>query len=147
MALPAFDASACALQLDDLAGIKVFELSQFLAQQVVDKLAIKALQEPLLLHVTCSSRHLDEGQALRTLAHQCSNQVVEPSGIYCCGFAGDKGFTEPQLNAAALAPLAAQVPADCRYAVSNNRSCEIGLSHHSGVNYQHIALLLEQLSR
>ena len=141
------DASACALQLDDLAGIKVFELSQFLEQQVVDRLTIKPLQEPLLLHVTCSSRHLDQGQALRTLAHQCSNQVVEPSGIYCCGFAGDKGFTEPQLNAAALAPLAAQVPADCRYAVSNNRSCEIGLSHHSGVNYQHIALLLEQLSR
>jgi len=141
------DASACALQLNDLAGLQVLELSDFLQARVADKLALKALDEPLLLHVTCSSRHLDQGKALRALAHQCSHQVVEPTGIYCCGFAGDKGFTEPQLNAAALAPLAAQVPADCRYAVSNNRSCEIGLSHHSGLTYQHIALLLEQLSR
>lgn len=141
------DASACALQFQDLAGLQVLELSDFLQHRVVAKLSLTPLNEPLLLHVTCSSRHLDQGVALRALAHHCSNRVIDPTGIYCCGFAGDKGFTEPQLNAAALAPLAAQVPADCRYAVSNNRSCEIGLSHHSGVNYQHIALLLEQLSR
>ena len=102
-----------------------------------------------MLHVTCSSRHLDQGQSLRALAVQCSTQVIEPEQIQCCGFAGDKGFSQPELNASALAPLAEQVPAHCKHAVSNSRTCEIGLSHHAGkaeLSYRHIAYLLDELS-
>lgn len=144
-----FDASPCALQARDLAGIRSFDLAEYLAQYVANKLILKPLEEPLLLHVTCSSRHLDQGRALRALAHLCSQQVIEPEQIQCCGFAGDKGFTQPELNASALAPLAAQVPAGCRHAVSNSRTCEVGLSHHAGtstIQYRHIAYLLDALN-
>lgn len=144
-----FDASPCALQMASVEGITSYELAAYLHHNVVDKLPLAPLDEPLLLHVTCSSRHLDRGQSLRALAAKCSRQVIEPEHISCCGFAGDKGFTQPELNASALAPLKAQVPADCHHAVSNSRTCEIGLSHHAGtrrVNYHHIAYLLDALS-
>ena len=39
---------------------------------------------------------------LRTLAKTCAETVIEPEGIHCCGFAGDKGMTLPELNASAL---------------------------------------------
>lgn len=144
-----FDASPCALQVRDLEGLHCYELAEFLQQQVASKLQLTPLSVPLMLHVTCSSRHLDQGQSLRALAAQCSTQVIEPEQIQCCGFAGDKGFTQPQLNASALEPLAAQVPQGCSHAVSNSRTCEIGLSHHAGqheLHYHHIAYLLDELS-
>ncbi len=144
-----FDASPCALQAKDLEGIRSYDLAAYLQQHVAKKLALQPLEEPLLLHVTCSSRHLDQGSSLRALAQQCSEQVIEPEQIQCCGFAGDKGFTQPELNASALAPLAEQIPKDCQHAVSNSRTCEVGLSHHVGsdkVQYRHIAYLLDALS-
>ncbi|MGQ4276843.1 FAD-binding and (Fe-S)-binding domain-containing protein [Pseudidiomarina sp. E22-M8] len=140
------DASPCALQLDDCEHITTLELSAFLYQHVVPELALEPINEPLLVHVTCSSRHLDQGTALRNLAQLCSTKVVEPDGIQCCGFAGDKGFTLPELNSTALAPLAEQVPKDCSKGVSTSRTCEIGLTQHSGVAYAHIAFLLDAIS-
>lgn len=140
------DASPCALQIDDCEGIETFELSTFLYQHVAPRLVLEPVNEPLLLHVTCSSRRLDQGLALRNLARLCSTNVVEPDGIQCCGFAGDKGFTLPELNSSALAPLAAQVPEGCSKGLSNSRTCEIGLSQHSGVAYAHIAFLLDAIS-
>lgn len=139
------DASPCALQ-SQMDAVEVVDLSTFLLEHVVPKVQLTPLTQPLMLHVTCSSRHLDGGKALRALAACCSTQVVEPADIQCCGFAGDKGFTCPDLNATALATLAQQVPQGCQLGVSNSRSCEVGLQHHSGIPYQHIAYVLDAIS-
>jgi len=63
-----------------------------------------------------------------------------------CGFAGDKGFNLPELNGNALKTLKQQVPKNCNRGVSNSRSCEIGLTEHSGISYQSILYLLDQQS-
>ena len=76
----------------------------------------------------------------------CAMQVIIPDDITCCGFAGDKGFTKPELNASALAPLKAQVPAGCSEGYSNSRTCEIGLSEHSGIEYRSILYLVDKVS-
>lgn len=141
------DASPCALQAKDVSDFITFELSEYLLSEVVPRLTIAPIDTPVMLHTTCSSTHLDSGKALRALAKLCCNQIIEPEGITCCGFAGDKGLQQPALNAAALAPLKAQVPAQCKRGISNSRTCEIGLSHHSGVAYQHIVYLLDDVSR
>ncbi|WP_335342714.1 FAD-binding and (Fe-S)-binding domain-containing protein [Pseudidiomarina terrestris] len=141
------DASPCALQLSDAKDLKVLELSDFLYRQVAPALDIRPTEEPVMLHVTCSSRRIDGGATLRGLAQLCSEQVIEPDGIQCCGFAGDKGFTLPDLNKHALGPLASQIPSGCKTAISNSRTCEIGLAQHSGLDYQHIAFLLDAISQ
>ena len=70
--------------------------------------------------------------------------MIIPEHIQCCGFAGDKGFTTPELNENALAPLKEQVPKGCVTGYSNSRTCEIGLSHHAGIDYQSIIYLVDK---
>jgi D-lactate dehydrogenase len=84
--------------------------------------------------------------AFTDLAHRLAASVVLPEGILCCGFSGDKGFHRPDLNASALAGLAAQV-AQCGEGYSTSRTCEIGLSLHGGIPYRNILYLLEECSR
>ncbi|RDV26852.1 FAD-binding oxidoreductase [Alteromonas aestuariivivens] len=141
------DASPCARQLQDNEKLKLFEITEFLLTQAVPRLKITPSDEAIMLHITCSSTHMDNGLALRTLAHLCSENVTEAENITCCGFAGDKGFTHPELNAAALASLPAAIPQGCQRGVSNSRTCELGLSHHSGIPYAHILYLLDEVSR
>jgi D-lactate dehydrogenase len=69
--------------------------------------------------------------------------VVQPAEVGCCGWAGDKGFTVPQLNEHALRHLARALPADCRSGYSTSRTCEIGLSERSGRPYRSIVTLVD----
>ncbi|GAB6262334.1 FAD-binding and (Fe-S)-binding domain-containing protein [Photobacterium sp. R1] len=109
-------------------------------------LALKRKQETVMLHITCSSRRMGLEHEMVELAKACASQVVVPEHIQCCGWAGDKGFSTPELNAAALAPLKAQVPDHCTRGFSNSRTCEIGLSHHSGIPYQSILYLVDEVA-
>ncbi len=81
---------------------------------------------------------------MQQLANLCCDNVIIPEHIQCCGFAGDKGFTTPELNENALAPLKTQVPKGCSSGYSNSRTCEIGLSHHAGIDYQSIIYLVDK---
>ncbi|NVK72008.1 MAG: FAD-linked oxidase, partial [Oceanospirillaceae bacterium] len=49
------------------------------------------------------------------------------------------------LNASALKTLAKAVEG-CEVGYSNSRTCEIGLSEHSGIEYQSIVYLVDQLA-
>jgi D-lactate dehydrogenase len=89
---------------------------------------------------------LGEGQALIDIARKCSTNVVVPEDIHCCGFAGDKGFTTPELNDHALRTLQPVVQ-HCTEGVSTSRTCEIGLSSHSGVDYHSLVYLVDRVTR
>lgn len=82
------------------------------------------------------------------LASMCSSKVLVPAEVGCCGFAGDKGFTEPKLNEWGLRKLRPQVEAfGAKTGYSNSRTCEIGLSTNSGIPYKSIVYLVEEHSR
>ncbi|MEE2025267.1 FAD-binding and (Fe-S)-binding domain-containing protein [Alkalimonas mucilaginosa] len=142
------DAAPCALQLQ--AGqpdFELFELAEFLYQKALPALTINKQTEPVVLHVTCSTQRRGSADQLVALTKACAEQVVIPADIDCCGFAGDKGFTLPGLNAHALRTLKQQIPSGCQRGYSNSRTCEIGLTEHSGLPYQSILYLLEEVSR
>ncbi|MNH33046.1 hypothetical protein D3C79_935320 [compost metagenome] len=80
------------------------------------------------------------------LARRCSKQVVVPEGIHCCGFAGDKGFTTPELNAHSLRSLKDAVQY-CSEGISTSRTCEIGLSNHGGIDYHGLVYLVDRVTR
>ncbi len=61
--------------------------------------------------------------------------------------AGDRGFQYPELNASALKHLRAAVQPYCDTGYSNSRTCEIGLSLHSGLYYKSIVYLVDRCSR
>jgi D-lactate dehydrogenase len=126
--------------------LRLYEPVEFIATFLLDRLDITPTRDPIALHITCSARKMNLDSAFATVAGACADHVVVPPGIACCGFAGDRGFSVPQLNASALAGLAAAVDG-CTAGYANSRTCEIGLSHHSGIPYRSIMVLVDQCSR
>ena len=141
------DTSPCSLTLRGKLDprLTIYDSVDFLHDKVLPKLKITPLSEPVALHITCSASQLGQVDKLQRLLSACSNKVIVPEGISCCGFAGDKGFVLPELNASALSGLKQQVGA-CSQGVSTSRTCEIGLSQHSGIEYQHLVYLLDRCS-
>ncbi|MBN6790535.1 FAD-binding oxidoreductase [Pseudomonas fulva] len=143
------DTSPCTLRLvQDLGDTRLdlYDPVRFIRTHLVDRLTFTPQDEPVAVHVTCSTQHLGESQALIDLARRCSTQVVIPEGIHCCGFAGDKGFTTPELNAHALRSLKNAVQY-CGEGISTSRTCEIGLSTHSGIDYHGLVYLVDRVTR
>lgn len=141
------DTSPCNLRLKEVGHqLPIVELTDFCATTLIDKLAITPTDDAIALHVTCSSRKAGIADSLRAVAKACSTKVIEPDNIECCGFAGDKGFTMPELNASALATLPKQVKGKCTHGYSNSRTCEIGLSLNSGIDYKSLIYLLDKVS-
>ena len=144
------DTSPCVMRLKERLStqdndLALFEPVEFIHNFILDRLPLKKQKEPVAVHITCSATRL--GLADKTLAimKACSENVVVPEHITCCGFAGDKGFTTPELNTSALGTLAGQV-SHCEAGYSTSRTCEIGLSEHSGIDYQSIIYLVDECS-
>jgi D-lactate dehydrogenase len=100
-----------------------------------------------MLHITCSSRRMGLEGKLAAVARACARTVVIPENVGCCGFAGDKGFTLPELNDHALRDLPAAIPQGCDQGYSTSRTCEIGLASHAGITYRSLAYLVEKATR
>lgn len=143
------DTSPCTLRLvQELSEtrLNIYDPVKFIREHLLDRLEITPQAQPVAVHVTCSTQHLGEAEALIEIANRCASQVVIPEGIHCCGFAGDKGFTQPQLNAHALRSLKDAVQ-HCDEGISTSRTCEIGLSQHSGIDYHSLVYLVDRVSR
>lgn len=143
------DTSPCALRLLSASNrqqLNIFDSIPFLAEHVLPHLTVKPVDESIAVHLTCSSRKMGVDQHLLRLVKACAQRVTVPEFIGCCGFAGDKGFTTPELNDHALRDLSQQV-SHCDSGVSSSRTCEIGLSSHSGLHYRHAVYLLDRASR
>ncbi len=125
-------------------GLTIYEPVGFVSDVLCNHLKFTQISDAIMLHVTCSSRRMGLADKMQQLANLCSENVIIPEHIHCCGFAGDKGFTTPELNENALAALKSQVPDDCHVGYSNSRTCEIGLSHHAAIDYQSIMYLVDK---
>ena len=97
------------------------------------------------VHATCTTRKMGLVDTLLKVARTCARKAVLPEEIGCCAFAGDKGFTNPELNKWALRKLRARIEeAGATMGYSNSRTCEIGLTHHSGIPYMGIVYLVNR---
>ena len=124
-----------------IASMKLYEPAEFIMTFLKDRLEFHPTDIPVAVHVTCSTRLMGLGDTLVALARLCSTNVTVPEGVGCCGFAGDKGMTHPELNSWALRKLKDQVR-DIPAGYSNSRTCEIGLSNNSGIPYMSIVYLV-----
>lgn len=143
------DASPCLYTMRSKMepGLKLHEPVEFITEYCLPHLDVRPVPETVTVHVSCSSVKMGLSAKFAALARLCATEVVVPRGIHCCGFAGDRGFFYPELNAAALADLRPQLPAVTTSGYCNSRTCEIGLSYHGGVPYQSIIYLVDRASR
>ncbi|SHE31774.1 FAD-binding and (Fe-S)-binding domain-containing protein [Vibrio gazogenes] len=142
------DTSPCVqrLKTELSSTIPLYEPAEFVSRYLLELLTITPTEETIMLHITCSARKMGLEDVMLKLAQACAREVIVPEHIQCCGWAGDKGFTTPELNQAALQPLKSQIPPDCKRGFSHSLTCEIGLSHHSGIPYQSILYLVDEVS-
>lgn len=110
---------------------------------MVPRLTLQPQVDQLAVHVPCSTSKLGAAPKLVALAKQCAGEVTVPD-IACCGFAGDMGFTRPELNANSLKRLKPLLPEGCGCGVSASRTCQIGLSSHGGIPYRSLEALLDE---
>ena len=127
----------------DGLNMRLYEPVEFIQQFVLPRLTLHKLDTVVAVHPTCSTRKMHLEQNLVEVAKACAREVIVPEGVGCCAFAGDKGFTHPELNKWALRNLREQIEkSGATLGFSNSRTCEIGLMQHGGIPYLNIVHLV-----
>ena len=143
------DQSPCLYRMrHTMPGLLLFEPVEFIHNYLLDKLEFQQTDEPITVFPTCSTRKMGLDSMLVKVAKMCSSNVLVPQELACCGFAGDKGFTIPELNEHGLRKLRQQLEkAHVKAGYSNSRTCEIGLNTHGGIPYMSIVYLVDKCTR
>jgi D-lactate dehydrogenase len=131
-----------------LAAMTILDSVAWAHDRLLPKLEIGAKVGSATVHPTCATRHMGLAPHLRSLAGALAEDVYVAPSATCCGFAGDRGISHPELTAAATRPQAEELAGRSFDAhLSNNRTCEIGLSRATGAGYESVLILLERLTR
>ena len=143
-----FDMSPCLFTMKENMGstMKLYEPVEFILEYLLPNLEITPLQEAITVFPVCSMKKMGLEDKLVELAEKCAIKVEVPE-TNCCGFAGDRGFSFPELNKHGLRDLKTQLPEGIRYGYSTSRTCEIGLSLYSGISHQSIVYLVDEVSK
>ncbi len=140
-----FDTSPCAWRMRQVSSNapRPLDIAEFIHDHLLNRLTFHRRAETVALHSTCSTRKMGLQDKLEHITALCAENVVVPPNVSCCGWAGDKGFTTPELSASALRTLRDSLPQDCTEGYSTSRTCEIGLSCHSDRYYRSIVYLVD----
>lgn len=154
------DASACSQYLRNSRHLltpenqakfdqfKIYDSVDFAHDKLLPNLQITRKLNSVVLHPICSLMEMGLQPNLEAIAHACANQVIVPLNANCCGFAGDRGFTFPELTASATHHEAEDLegkPYDAY--ISSNRMCEVGMTRATGKIYRSHIHLLEEATR
>jgi len=143
------DTSPCLYRMRKVmdSRLKLYEPVEFVHTFLLDKLQFTPKNETVAIHPTCSTKKMGLTSLLQEVARLCADKVVLPPDVNCCGFAGDKGFHLPDLNAHGLrkaVPIIERAGAVAGY--SNSRTCEIGCTSQLGIPYMSIMYLVDEVT-
>ncbi len=127
------------------SNLRLYEPVEFISTFLLPQLIIKPLDETITVFPVCSMKKMGLDGDLADLARKCAKEVIVPE-TNCCGFAGDRGFSYPELNEHGLRQIKIQIPETVKNGYSTSRTCEIGLTLHSGISYKSIVYLVDQVS-
>jgi D-lactate dehydrogenase len=140
------DMSPClyTMKINMEPDLKLYEPVEFILEHLQDKLEFKPVEEEVAVFAVCSARKMSLEPSLVQLAGMCASKVTL-TDANCCGFAGDRGFTVPELNQHGLRTLKEQTES-CSSGYSTSRTCEIGLTLHSGKSFKSIVYLVDKVT-
>ncbi|WP_018300066.1 FAD-binding and (Fe-S)-binding domain-containing protein [Fangia hongkongensis] len=139
------DMSSCALEIaKTFYQLKVQDTTEFIYNELAlqKKLhqSIKRYQK-IALHISCSTQHLGQINMLKAIAKELACEVVIPLSLSCCGFAGDRGFSDAKINQFSLMNVAEEI-SGCEIGITTNRTCQIGLNEYTKVPFYHLIEVL-----
>jgi D-lactate dehydrogenase len=131
-----------------LARLEILDSVVWAHDRLLPRLEVARKVGSATIHPTCATRQMGLAPRLRRLAGALADEVYVAPSATCCGFAGDRGISHPELTAAATAPQASEL-SGCHFDahLSSNRTCEIGLTRATGEPYESFVFLLERLTR
>lgn len=128
------------------SALTIVDPIEFMLDYVLPKLTVTHKKETVAIFPVCSVKKIGKMEQLLALAQYCAEHVTMIDSN-CCGFAGDRGFLIPELNEHGLRDMKQQIPSDCKNGYSTSRTCEIGLEKVSGISFQSIFYLIEEVTR
>ncbi|UCD79208.1 MAG: (Fe-S)-binding protein, partial [Desulfobacterales bacterium] len=142
------DMSPCLCHMKETldSRLQLYEPIEFTLKYLTQRLEFQKVPETVAIHTVCSAKKMGLEADFLRLAEMCAAKVITPD-VICCGFAGDRGFNVPELNAFGLRRLKKQLPPEVRAGYSTSRTCEIGLATHSGLDYKSILYLVDRCTR
>jgi D-lactate dehydrogenase len=168
-ALPiVIDASSCTGQIVDpgegtlsegnaerLAKLAILDSVAWAHDRLLPGLEITGRLGAAAIHPTCATHRQGEAGRLAALTAAIAADVYLPPTGTCCGFAGDRGISHPELTASATEAEASEVAtADAALPqrgfdayLSSNRTCEIGMSRATGRPYESVINALDRATR
>jgi D-lactate dehydrogenase len=131
-----------------LAKLEILDSVAWAHDRLLPWLEVSEKVATATVHPTCATRHMGLTHRLEALATALVGDVFVPPTATCCGFAGDRGISHPELTESATSPEASELSGRHFDAhLSSNRTCEIGLKRATGEPYESVILLLERLTR
>ena len=124
--------------------LTLYEPAEFAKLYLIPELNLTKLDKTVAVFAVCTSKKLGVDSTIVEIAKKCAKRV-KVMDTNCCGFAGDKGFFTPELNEWGLRDLRRQVEG-CSEGYATSRTCEIGLSQHSGIPFKNLLYLLDEAS-
>jgi D-lactate dehydrogenase len=134
--------------VERLAALEIVDSVAWAHDRLLPRLKVERKVAAATAHPTCATRHMGLAPRLRSLSEALADDVYIAPSATCCGFAGDRGLSRPELTASATRPQAEELAGRTFDAhLSSNRTCEIGLSRATGAPYESVVCLLERLTR
>jgi D-lactate dehydrogenase len=134
--------------VERLAKLEILDSVSWAHDRLLPWLEVGEKVGAATVHPTCATRRMGLAPRLRTLADTLAENVYVAPSATCCGFAGDRGISHPELTASATRPQVEEL-GDRHFDahLSANRTCEIGLTRATGESYESVINLLERLTR
>ena len=131
-----------------LAKLEILDSVAWAHDRLLPKLTVAKKVGSVTVHPTCATRQMGLTGRLESLAAALADEVYVAPSATCCGFAGDRGISHPELTESATRGQAEELKGRSFDAhLSSNRTCEIGLSRATGERYESFVFLLERLTR
>ena len=134
-----------------LAALTILDSVAWAHDRLLPSLEIVRKVDAAAIHPTCATHRQGHAWRLGALAASLADDVFVPPTSTCCGFAGDRGISHPELTASATRQEAAELGRNARRTfdayLSSNRTCEIGLTRATGHAYESVINALDRATR
>jgi D-lactate dehydrogenase len=151
------DVSSCAYTLQNIRPVlspahqskfdrmNMLDSVEFLHDMVLPLVKNVKPKESIVLHPVCSLQKMGTWDKFIAVARFFAGSVTVPINAGCCGMAGDRGFTVPELTISATEKEAAEVKKG-RYNgyYSSTKTCEIAMSDAVGMDYESVLYLVDE---
>jgi D-lactate dehydrogenase len=133
---------------EHLAALTILDAVAWAHDRLLPSLEVTRKLGAAAIHPTCATHRQGHALRLGALAAAVADDVYVPPTATCCGFAGDRGISHPELTASATRAEATELSGRHFDAyLSSNRTCEIGMSRATGKDYESVINALERVTR